>query len=73
MLLYMQAYELLRVDLPAEEAMLAAAAPPGLLEHARLRWAQRHKQAVVRHTSLSELARGQNADMGLGLECLSWP
>ena len=66
----MQAFELLRVDLPAEEAMLAAAAPPGLLEHARLQWAQRRKQADVRHTSPSELARGQNADMGLGLEYL---
>ena len=69
----MQAYELLRVDLPAEEAMLAAAAPPGLLEHAHLRWEQRHKRAKVRHTSLSELAHGQSADIGLWLEYLSWP
>lgn len=62
--LYMQAYELLRVDLPAEEAVLAAAAPLGLLEHARARRAQRLKQTDVRHTSLSRLQPLGNADLG---------
>ena len=36
-----QAYKLLRIDMPAEEVQLAAAAPPGLLDAARARWAQR--------------------------------
>ena len=34
----MQAYELLCLDMPAEQAALAAAAPPGLLDAARARW-----------------------------------
>ena len=40
-----QAYELLCLDMPAEQAALAAAAPPGLLDAARARWAERALQA----------------------------
>ena len=36
----MQAYELLCLDMPAEQAVLAAAAPPGLLDAARAVWAK---------------------------------
>ena len=38
-----QAYELLRIDVPAEQVQLAAAAPPGLLDAARARWARREE------------------------------
>ena len=41
----MQAYELLCLDMPAEQAALAAAAPPGLLDAARARWAEVALQA----------------------------
>ena len=34
-----QGYELLRVGMPASDMELAAAAPPGLLDAARERWA----------------------------------
>ena len=40
-----QAYELLCLDMPAEEAVLAAAAPPGLLNAARAVWAEAARQA----------------------------
>ena len=36
----MQAYKLLCLDMPAEQAVLAAAAPPGLLDAARAVWAK---------------------------------
>lgn len=35
----LQAYNLLCIDMPGEEAGLAAAVPPGLLDVARARWA----------------------------------
>ena len=41
----MQAYELLCLDMPAEQAALAAAVPPGLLDAARARWAEAALQA----------------------------
>ena len=41
----MQAYELLCLDMPAEQAVLAAAAPPGLLDAARAVWAEAALQA----------------------------
>ena len=40
-----QAYELLCLDMPAEQAVLAAAAPPGLLHAARAVWAEAALQA----------------------------
>ena len=47
----MQAYELLCLYMPAEQAVLAAAAPPGLLDAARAVWAE----AVLRASSFSSL------------------
>ena len=45
-----QAYELLRIDMPAQEAELAAAALPGLLDAARWQWACRDEDNnIVRH------------------------
>ena len=49
----MQAYELQCLDKPAERAVLAAAAPPGLLDAARAVWA---KQALQASPSLCVLA-----------------
>ena len=53
----MQAYELLCLDMPVEQAVLAAAAPPGLLYAARAVWAEAALQAssscylcVLQHT-----------------------
>ncbi|KAK9831465.1 hypothetical protein WJX81_008090 [Elliptochloris bilobata] len=42
-----QAYELLRLDMPAAEAALAAAAPPGLLDAARVKWAMQAQEGNV--------------------------
>ena len=39
----LQAYELLRIDMPAQEAELAAAALPGLLDVARTQWTRRNE------------------------------
>lgn len=52
-----QAYELLRLDLPAEGPALAAAAPAGLLDAARARWVQ-----VAREVTL---APGCSSELGL--------
>ena len=46
-----QAYELLCLDMPEEQAVLAGAAPPGLLDAARARWAE----AALRASSFSSL------------------
>ena len=42
-----QAYELLRLDLPAEGPALAAAAPAGLLDAARARWVQVAREVTL--------------------------
>ncbi|KAK9831432.1 hypothetical protein WJX81_004289 [Elliptochloris bilobata] len=44
-----QAYELLRLDVPADEAVLAAAAPPGLLNAARANWAKLAQDVTTSH------------------------
>ena len=63
----LQAYELQRLDMPAEQAVLAAAAPPGLLDAARATWAQ----AALR-ASFPSLAHLQNLERPWSFERCCW-